>query len=77
MSSQSSEFQEIMALQSLGKANVVKVIKAVNRITEGFVIFLLDQEVVVGVIHRLNVELRTTFSRGECQYMRDPRVEQQ
>ena len=77
MSSQSSEFQEIMALQSLGKANVVKVIKAVNRITEGFVIFLLDQEVVVGVIHRLKVELRTTFSRGECQYMRDPRVEQQ
>jgi len=66
-----------MALQSLGKANVVKVIKAVNRITESFVIFLLDQEVVVGVIHRLKVKLRTKFSRGECQYTRNPHVEQQ
>jgi hypothetical protein len=41
----------------LCKANIVEVIEAINGIPKCFVIFLLDKQVIVGVINSLDVEL--------------------
>lgn len=57
MRRQPSEFQQFVFLQSFGQANIVEVIEAVNRITECFVIFLFDEEIIVGIIDSLQIEL--------------------
>ena len=55
VSRNTSEFQELVFLQVLGKGNCVKVVVCVNRFSERFVIFLFSEHLVEGLVHRLVV----------------------
>ncbi len=57
MSGKSSEFQQFVLLQALRKADIVEVVEAVYRVSEGLEVFLLDQEIIVSLIDSLNIEL--------------------
>lgn len=57
MSGQTTELQELVLLESPCQFQVVEVVKAVNRVSQGLVVLLLDQEVVVGIIDSFNVTL--------------------
>ena len=53
-----------MLLQSLRKADIVEVVKAVYRVPEGLVVFLLDEQVVVRVVDGLDVQLSLSVSNS-------------
>lgn len=57
MCSQSSEFEELVPFKSFGQADVVEVVKAINRVTKGVVILFFDQKVIVSIINSLDIEL--------------------
>lgn len=58
MGGKSSELEQCVVLKLLGKADIVEVVEAVDRVTQSVVVFFFDQQSVVRVIDRLDVELR-------------------
>lgn len=57
MRSQPPELKQGVLFQPLGETNVIEVIEAVNGVTEGLVIFLLNEQVIVCVVNGLDVQL--------------------
>ena len=57
MSGQTTELQELVLLESPCQFQVVEVVKAVNRVSQGLVVLLFDQQVVVGVVDSFDVTL--------------------
>ena len=57
MSCKPAEFEQCVAFKFFRKRDVVEVVEAVNRVSQSFVIFLLDQQSIVSVVDRLDVEL--------------------
>ena len=57
MSGKSAELEKFVMLETLGKGNVVEVVEAVDRVAEGLIVFLLDQQVVVRIVDGLDVQL--------------------
>jgi hypothetical protein len=58
MGSQTPELQQLVLLQFLSKLNMVEVVEAVNRITQGLVVLFFNQEFIVGAVNGLDVELK-------------------
>jgi hypothetical protein len=57
MRSQSAEFKKLMSFQFLRKADVVEVIKAVDRVTKRFIVLFLDEQVIVCIVDSFNIKL--------------------
>lgn len=57
VSGQSPEFEQLVLFQSRCQLEVIKVVKVIDRISQGLVILLLDQQIVVCVIDSFNVVL--------------------
>ena len=57
MSSKTAEFEQLVLFKLTGKLDVVEVVKAIDRIPQRLVVLFLDEQVVVRVIDRLDVEL--------------------
>ena len=53
VSSDAAEFNQLMLLQHLGQGDVVKVVEGVDGGPQPLVVLLLDQEVVQGIVYRL------------------------
>ena len=51
-----------MAFQSFSKADVVKVVEAVDRVPKCLVILFFDKEVIVSIIDSFDIELSTLVS---------------
>jgi hypothetical protein len=58
MRSQSTEFEKLMSLKFLRKTNVVEIVKAVDGIPKRLVVFFLDEQLVVSIVHGLDVKLK-------------------
>ena len=67
MGRESSEFKQLVLLQSLGKVDVVEVVEGVDRVAQSLVILLLDEQIVVCVVDGFDVEL-------EARSVTDPQV---
>jgi hypothetical protein len=52
---QPPELQQVVLLQSRSQLEVVKVVKVIDRIPQGLVILLLDQQIVVSVVDSFNI----------------------
>ncbi len=48
-----------MFLQSPGKRDIVEVVKAVNRVPQCLVIFFFNEQIVVCVVDRVDIELQS------------------
>jgi hypothetical protein len=57
--SKSTELEKLMLLQPPCETGVVEVVEAVNRIPKCFIILFFDKQVIVCVIHGLNIELKS------------------
>ena len=53
-----------MLLELLGKGDIVEIVETVDRVPEGVVIFLFDQESVVCIVDSFNVQLCPALARG-------------
>jgi hypothetical protein len=62
MSSKSSELEKRKRRQPLCQADVVEIVEAVDRITKGLIVLLLNQKVVVFIIDSFNVQLIVALS---------------
>ena len=54
---QPTELEQFVLLQLASQLDVVEVVKAVDRVPQCLVVFLLNQQVVVCIIDSLDVEL--------------------
>ena len=57
MSSKTAELKQLVLFKLTGKLDVVEVVKAVDRIPQRLVVLFLDEQIVVRIIDRLDVEL--------------------
>ena len=67
-----------MFLQTLSEVDVVEVVEAVDGVAERLVVFLLDEQVVVGIVDSFNVQLvRLVLVKSEALDMECLHAEQQ
>jgi hypothetical protein len=59
---QPAELEQFMLFEFSRQRHSIEVVKAVNRVAESFVVFFVDQQLIVCVVDRFNVEL---FKSGE------------
>lgn len=57
MSGETSEFKKFMSLEVLRQPDVVEVIEAVDRVTQCLVVFFLNEQLIVGIVDGLDIEL--------------------
>ena len=57
MSSKTAEFEQLVLFKLTGKLDVVEVVEAVDRVAQGLVVLLFNEQVVVGIVHCLDIEL--------------------
>lgn len=63
MSSETSEFEELVFLETLSQSNVVEVVETVYRVTERLVVFLFNKQLVVRFVNGIDIELHQ-YVRG-------------
>ena len=62
MGSQPAELEKRVLLELARQLQVVEVVEAVDRVPQRLVVLLLDEQVVVGIVDGLDVELQTSKS---------------
>lgn len=63
----SSELQQLVFLQSLGKGDLVEVVIFMNGNSQGFVILILNQDFIDGVINRAQIVMLDTLQEWKHQ----------
>ena len=57
MSCETTELQELVLLKLTCQLDVVEVVEAVDRVAQGLVVLLFNEQVVVGIVDCLDIEL--------------------
>jgi hypothetical protein len=78
---QPTKLKKLMLLQNRRKSRNIKVVISVDRIPKRLVVFLLDQKLVVGLVHRWQVVLpdqsilfQPIIVQKECRNERDQKT---
>ena len=69
MSGKSAELEKFVMLETLGKGNVVEVVEAIYRVTEGLVVLFLNKERVVRLVDSSDVELEIYKHQNMSEYV--------
>ena len=57
MGRQSPELEELVLLQPLRKVDVIEVVEAVDRVSQGLEVLFFDQKIVIRIVDGRNVQL--------------------
>ena len=69
MSSEAAELEKFVMFETLGKRDVVEVVAAIYRITEGLVVLFFDKERVVCLVDSSDVKLEIYTHQIMSEYV--------